>query len=151
MSKQKYLTKRNDGTPSKRKFHGFGFYLQCNGKLSRKNRKYLLLKSEVYLGGIYESLPFTTEEKMNMDIDSVLDSESSDVELLGIWNKMYEKYGYLIPDFKDKWEKNYLKIPKETFKPSNIDKYESKINELEFRIRQLEMKLSRRHQIQNMG
>jgi hypothetical protein len=88
---------------------------------------------------------------MNMDIDSILDSESSDIELLGIWNKMYEKYGYLIPDFKDKWERTYLKIPKETFKPSNINKYESKINELEFRIRQLEMKISRRLQIQNMG
>jgi hypothetical protein len=149
--KIKYKTIRYDGTPSMKKFYGFDFYLQCNGKLSRKNRKYLLLKSEVYLGGIYESLPFSTEEKMNMDIDSILDSESSDIELLGIWNKMYEKYGYLIPDFKEKWEKTYLKIPKETFKPSNFDKYESKINELEFRIRQLEMKLSRSHRILNMG
>jgi hypothetical protein len=55
--KRKYLKRRNDGNPSMRKFKGFNFYIQCNEKLSRKNRETLLTKSENYLGSIFHSLP----------------------------------------------------------------------------------------------
>jgi hypothetical protein len=142
---------RNDGTPSKRKFLGFNFYLQCNGKLSRKNRNYFLLKSENYLCSISNSLPWSTEEKMNKGIEIKLDSSLSDFELLDYWNDMYEKYGCLVPDLKDKWEKSYLNVPKETFKHSMLEKYESKINELEMRVRKLELNLNKKFIIQNMG
>lgn len=148
-SSSKYV--RNDGTPSKRKFLGFNFYLQCNGKLSRKNRNYFLLNSENYLCSISNSLPWSTEEKMNKGIDTKLDSSLSDFELLDYWNDMYEKYGCLVPELKDKWEKSYLNVPKETFKHSMLEKYESKINELEMRIRKLELNLSKKYNIQNMG
>ena len=149
--KKKYLTKRNDGTPSRIKFLGFDFYIQCNEKLSRKNRETLLTKSESYLGSIFHSIPMSLDEKINKGISNGLDGSLTDLELLDEWNSMYERYGYLIPDFKDKWEKKFLKGDTKSYKPSNVEKFESKINELEFRIRQLELQLNKRRYIENMG
>lgn len=143
--KKRYLTKRNDGTPSRKKFLGFDFYIQCNGKLSRKNRKKLLTKSEDYLGSIYHTLPMNLEEKINEGISDELDGSLTDLELLEFWNPIYEKYGYLIPDFKDKWEKKYLqnepKSQKVSKSNSNFELFETRINQLEFRIKQLELKI----------
>lgn len=66
---------------------------------------------------------------------------------------MYERYGYLIPELKDKWEKKYNKDFQSSNKPSKTDKFESKINEMEFRIRklELELKISRGRYVENMG
>ena len=151
--KRKYQTKRYDGTPSRRKFLGFDFYLQCNEKLSRKNRETLLTKSEHYLGSIYHTLPMSLEDKIKKGISDELDGSLTDLELLEEWNSMYEKYGYLIPELKDKWEKKYNKDFKSSNKPSKTDKFESKINEMEFRIRklELELKISRGRYVENMG
>ena len=155
--KRKYKTKRYDGTPSRRKFLGFDFYLQCNEKLSRKNRETLLTKSEVYLGTIYHTLPMKLEDKINEGISDELDGSLTDLELLEFWNPIYERYGYLIPDFKDKWEKRYLKKEPKNKKvsksDSNFELFESKILELEFRIRklELELKVSKGRYIENMG
>jgi hypothetical protein len=139
--KRKYSIIRNNGKPSKRKFLGFGYYIQCNGKLSIKNRESLIEKSEIYLNSISNNLNLSTEEKINKGITNELDSNLTDYELLEIWNPIYEKYGFLIPDFKDKWESRHLKEDSNFIKTSNIDKFESKINELEFRIKLLENKL----------
>lgn len=149
--KLKYQSKRNDGTPSRIKFLGFDFYIQCNEKLSRKNRETLLTKSEKYLGSIFHSLPMSLDEKINKGISNGLDGSSTDLELLDEWNSMYERYGYLIPDFKDKWEKKFLRGETKSYKPSNVEKFESKINELEFRIRQLELQLGKKRYVENMG
>jgi hypothetical protein len=149
--KRKYQTKRNDGTPSRIKFLGFDFYIQCNEKLSRKNRETLLTKSESYLGSIFNSLPMSLDEKINRGISNGLDGNLTDLELLDEWNSIYERYGYLIPDFKDNWEKKFLKGDTKSYKPSNDEKFESKINELEFRIRRLELQLNKRRYIENMG
>lgn len=151
--KMSYMTKRNDGTPSRRKFLGFDFYLQCNEKLSRKNRETLLTKSENYLGSIYHSINIPTEVKIKKGIIDSLDPDSTDLELIEEWNSMYERYGYLIPELKDKWEKRYNKDFQSSNKPSKTDKFESKINELEFRIRKLEieLKMSRGRYVENMG
>lgn len=142
--KRKYINKRNDGTPSRRKFLGFDFYIQCNGKLSQKNRKTLISKSEDYLGSIYNSLPISVNDKINNGITNELDSSLTDIELLEIWNSMYESYGYLIPDLKYKWEKRYLqnepKSQKVSKSDSNFEMFETRINQLEFRIKQLELK-----------
>ena len=149
--KKKYLKKRNYGTPSRRKFLGFDFYIQCNEKLSRKNRETLLSKSESYLGSIFHSLHMSLDEKINKGISNELDYSLTDLELLDEWNSMYERYGYLIPDFKDKWEKKFLKGDKKSYKPSNVEKFETKITELEFRIRQLEILFNKRRYVENMG
>lgn len=149
--KRKYTVKRYDGTPSRRKFMGFDFYIQCNEKLSQKNRKTLLKKSENYLGSIYQSLNLSTEEKIKKGISNELDSSLTDIELLDEWNSMYEQYGYLIPELKEKWEKKYLKGNQTSNKISKTEMFETKINELEIRIRQLELQLNRRRSIENMG
>lgn len=155
--KRKYLQKRYDGTPSRRKFLGFDFYLQCNEKLSRKNRETLLTKSEDYLGSIYHTLPMNLEDKINEGISDELDGNLTDLELLEFWNPIYERYGYLIPDFKDKWEKSYLNKEPKNKKISksdlNFELFESKILELEFRIRklELELKMNRGRYVENMG
>lgn len=138
---KKYKVIRNNGTPSRRKFEGFNFYIQCNEKLSRRNRKELICKSEVYLNKIFNSIHLTEEEKINKGITNELDSNLTDYELLEIWNPIHEEYGFLIPEFKDKWESKNLKEDSNSIKTSNVDKFESKINELEFRIKLLENKL----------
>jgi hypothetical protein len=148
---KKYKVIRNNGTPSKRKFEGFNFYIQCNEKLSRKNRKELISKSEVYLNKIFNSIHLTEEEKINRGITNGLDSNLTDYELLEVWNPIYEEYGFLISDFKDKWESKHLKEDSNFIKTSNIDKFESKINELEFRIKQLEIRLKKSKYIEGLG
>jgi hypothetical protein len=140
---KKYKVIRNNGTPSRRKFEGFNFYIQCNEKLSLRNRKELISKSEVYLNKIFNSIRLTEEEKTNRGITNGLDSNLTDYELLEIWNPLYEKYGFLIPEFKDKWENKHLKEDSNFIKTSNNNKFESKINELEFRIKQLEIQLKK--------
>lgn len=149
--KSKYQTKRYDGTPSCRKFQGFDFYIQCNEKLSRKNREILINKSENYLSSIYNSLPISLDDKINKGISNQLDCSLSDLELLDEWNSMYERYGYLIPELKEKWERRYLKEVKTSKKILKQDKFETKFNELEFRIRQLEILLNKKRYVENMG
>ena len=148
---KKYKVIRNNGTPSRRKFEGFNFYIQCNEKLSRKNRKELISKSEVYLNKIFNSINLTEEEKINRGITNGLDSNLTDYELLEIWNPIYEKYGFLLPEFKYKWESKHLKEDSNPIKTSNVEMFESKINELEFRIKQLENKLLKNKYIEGMG
>jgi hypothetical protein len=149
--KRKYQSKRNDGTPSHRKFLGFDFYIQCNEKLSRKNRKTLLTKSENYLNTIYNSIPISLDEKIKKGITNELDKNLSDYELLEIWNPIYKEFGYLIPEFKDNWESKLLKGKPKSSKNSNIGKFETKINELEFRIKQLELQIHKRKYVEGMG
>ena len=148
---KKYKVIRNNGIPSRRKFEGFNFYIQCNEKLSRKNRKELISKSEVYLNKIFNSINLTEEEKINRGITNGLDSNLTDYELLEIWNPIYEKYGFLLPEFKYKWESKHLKEDSNSIKTSNFEMFESKINELEFRIKQLENKLLKSKYIEGMG
>lgn len=149
--KRRYLRKRNDGTPSCRKFLGFNFYIQCNEKLSVKNRETLITKSENYLNTIYHSIPISLNEKIKKGITNELDKNLSDYELLEIWNPIYEEYGYLIPEFKDKWERKLLKGNPKSSKNSNIVKFESKIYELEFKIKQLELQIHKRKYVEGMG
>jgi hypothetical protein len=148
---KKYKTIRNTGCSSLRKFKGFNFYIQCNEKLSRRNRKELISKSEVYLNKIFNSIHLTEEEKIRKGITNELDTNLTDYELLEIWNPIYEKYGFLISEFKDKWESKHLKEDSKSFKTSNIDKFESKIEELEFRIKHLENKLFKSKYVEGMG
>ena len=88
---------------------------------------------------------------INRGITDELDSNFTDYELLEIWNPIYEKYGFLLPEFKDKWENKHLKEDSNSIKTSNVEMFESKINELEFRIKQLENKLLKNKYIEGMG
>jgi hypothetical protein len=137
---KKYKSPRNSGQPSNRKFKGFGFYLMGNDKLSKKNREEFLSKSSSILQKVYHSLPNDTETKMGMNIYSDMDSNLSDLELLDQWNHMYETYGYLMDEFRDKWEMEQLK-GEPSFKSNSKFEYHSEIEELKQRISQLEMEV----------
>ena len=136
---KKYKSPRNTGEPSLRKFKGFGFYLMGNEKLSKKNRETLLLKSEDYIGEVIKSLNLSSHDLMTSGIGE-LDPKLTDLELLGQWNHMYDTYGYLMGDFKEKWEKERLK-GEPTFKPHSKFEYQSEIEELKQRISVLESEL----------
>ena len=129
-----YTHPRNDGTPSKRKFKGFNFYIQGNEKLSKRNRKRLLTESEVYLNEVISSLPLSVEDQIRKGVIGELDSTQTDYELLGQWNQMYDHYGYLMSDFRDQWEKEKIGNKSPTEVPSIIQILISRIEELENRV-----------------
>ena len=148
---KKYCKKRYDGTPSKKKFYGFNFYIQCNEKLSKTHRNLLLNKSKSYLGMIYNSSTLTTEGKQRRGLVSELDSSLTDLELLELWNPIYEEFGYMIPEFRDKWESK--QIPKGKIQTKNLEfeKSYNEINELRCRILQLEILSKKNKYVEGMG
>ena len=111
--------KKYDGTPSKKKFKGYNFYIQCNERLSKKNRENLLRTSPIYLGEVFSSLPLSTDKLVTDGLVGELDSNLTDIELLEQWNPMYDVFGYLMSEFRTKWEKERTKEYKfQTFQKS---------------------------------
>ena len=107
-----------DGTPSKKKFKGYNYYIQCNEKLSKNNRKTILRTSENHLGEVESQLRLDERRRLKKLVFE-LDSNLSDWELLDQWNMMYENFGYMMSKFKKKWEDERIKeFGKQTFKPS---------------------------------
>ena len=148
---KKYLNRRYNGTPSKKKFYGFNFYIQCNEKLSKTHRNQLLNESKPYLGLIYNSSSLSTEEKQRRGLVSELDSSLTDLELLEIWNPIYKEFGYMIPEFRDKWESKQIPKGKIQTKDSVFEKSENELNELRCRILQLEILLRKSKLVEGMG
>lgn len=149
--KVKYKHKRYDGTPSRKKFYGFNFYIQCNEKLSKTHRNLLLNKSKSYLGLIYNSSSLSTEEKQRRGLVSELDSSLTDLELLEIWNPIYEEFGYMISEFRDKWELKQIPKGKIQTTKSKFESSENELNELRCRILQLEILLRKSKMVEGMG
>jgi hypothetical protein len=149
--KRKYSQKRYDGTPSKKKFYGFNYYIQCNEKLSKTHRNLLLNKSKSYLGLIYNSSSLSTEDKQRRGLVSELDSSLTDLELLEIWNPIYEEFGYMISEFKDKWESKQIPKGKIQTKVSGFEKSENEINELRCMILQLQILVKKSKLVEGMG
>jgi hypothetical protein len=149
--KRKYNQKRYDGTPSKKKFYGFNFYIQCNDKLSKTHRNLLLNKSRPYLDLIYNSSSLSTEDKQRRGLVGELDSSLTDLELLEIWNPIYEEFGFMIPEFREKWESKQIPKDKIQTKVSEFEKTESLLNELKCRIVQLEILNRKSKLVEGMG
>ena len=147
----KYSQKRYDGTPSKRKFYGFNFYIQCNQKLSKRDRTTLLTNSKNYLGLIYHSSSLSTEDKQRRGLVSELDSSLTDLELLEIWNTIYEEFGYMIPEFRDKWELKQIPKGKIQTKITEFEKSENEINDLRCMILQLQILVKKSKLVEGMG
>ena len=147
----RYKQKRYDGTPSKRKFYGFNFYIQCNEKLSKIDRETLLTNSKNYLGLIYNSSSLTTEEKQRRSLVSELDSSLTDIELMDMWNPIYEEFGYMIPEFKDKWESKQIPKGKIQTMDSEFEKTENEMNELRCMILQLQILVKKSKYVEGMG
>ncbi len=149
--KRTYSNKRYDGTPSKRKFYGFNFYIQCNEKLSKTHRNQLLTESKSYLGLIYNSSSLSTEDKQRRGLVSELDSSLTDLELLEIWNPIYEEFGYMIPEFRDKWESKQIPKGKIQTKITEFEKSENELNELRCMILQLQILVKKSKYVEGMG
>ena len=147
----RYKQKRYDGTPSKKKFYGFNFYIQCNEKLSKIDRETLLTNSKNYLGLIYNSSSLTTEEKQRRSLVSELDSSLTDIELMDLWNPIYEEFGYMIPEFKDKWESKQIPKGKIQTMDSEFEKTENEMNELRCMILQLQILVKKSKYVEGMG
>ena len=149
--KRTYSNKRYDGTPSKKKFYGFNFYIQCNEKLSKTHRNQLLNDSKSYLGLIYNSSSISTEDKQRRGLVSELDSSLTDLELLEIWNPIYEEFGYMIPEFKGKWESKQIQKGTILTMDSEFETSENEMNELRCRILQLEILINKNKYVEGMG
>ena len=134
----KYKKPRNNGTPSKRKFKGFNFYIQCNEKLKQSYRKRLIKESEVHLNEVTSSLPQPIEEQIRMGVISELDSNLNDYELLSGWNKMYDEYGYLMSEFSEQWEKEKMGTIPPQKTPSIVQTLLEEIESLKNRLEKLE-------------
>lgn len=134
--------------PSNRKVKGFGYYLMSNDKLSKTNRENFITQGNIYISDIIEGLNLiSSDEVITKGIPGELDPKSTDWELMDIFNDLYDKYGYLIPQFKEKWEKDRIPLKSKSPKRENIGKLmkvlkilESRVQELEWRIKMIEMK-----------
>jgi len=115
--------KRNKGS-SRNKFKGFDYYIQANGKLSKKNREKLIILSEVYIS---EVLSQYRSGNRPSDIPSELDPSHSDEELLDVWNDFYDKYGIQISDFKERIEKEKIREYEKLLKNS-VDQDDEEIS-----------------------
>ena len=110
------------------KIKGFDFYIQDRERLKPFQRRILLDKSEVYINEIKNMIyPNDNSFESTMNGPDYLDPDHHPMELMEHWNDIYDKYGYLINDFKSKWEREF--IPNEMefgndeneSKPLNID------------------------------
>ena len=137
--------KKYDGTPSKKKFKGYNFYIQCNDKLSKKNREKLLETSSTYLDEVFSSLPFSTDKKISDGLINELDYSLSDHELLDQWNYMYNSFGYLMSKFRNQWERERLKDFKfQTFRNSeSTEDLIERVSRLEIEIKSIKFKSNR--------
>ena len=137
--------KKYNGTPSKKKFKGYNFYIQCNDKLSQRNREELIQTSSNHLDEVFSSLPCSTDKMIRDGLINELDKNLTDFELLDQWNFMYESFGYLMSRFKNQWERERIKSFKiQTF--HNLERFEElvdKVSNLEGEIMKLKLKSNR--------
>jgi len=138
-----------DGTPSKKKFRGYNFYIQCNEKLSKNNRKILLRTSTIHLSEIENQLRVSEKRKLN-ELVFELDPNLSDYELMDQWNMMYDNFGYLMSYFKKKWEDERIRsVNKSSFKHSiEFEELVKRVSTLEGQM--MTMKFKNRIQLLNI-
>jgi hypothetical protein len=137
--------KKYDGTPSKKKFKGYNFYIQCNERLSKKNRENLLRTSPIHLGEVFSSLPLSTDKLVTGGLVSELDSNLTDIELLEQWNQMYDVFGYLMSEFRTKWEKERTKEYKfQTFQKSeDYNTLSERLSKMETEFNMFKLKMNK--------
>ena len=91
------------------KVKGFDFYIQDGDRLKPFQRRKLVSESEVYICEIMDKLnPMGKSFEQIMNGPEFLDPDYHDLELMEYWNEIYNKYGFLINDFKSKWEREFI-------------------------------------------
>ena len=91
------------------KIKGFNFYFQNDDRLKPFQRRKLLKESEDMISKLIDEEVdrMGSIENINTNI-SFLDPSHSDMELMEIWNQLYQDWGYRFDRFKDKWENELL-------------------------------------------
>ncbi len=113
------------------KVKGFNFYLQKNEKFKPFERRKLLSQSEEIISQLVneETKKFGSVENIDKSIEN-LDCSLTDLELMEIWNNLYDKYGCRFKPFKDKWVRENVGVIKDfgnkkdetkSFTPLKID------------------------------
>ena len=74
-----------------------------------------------------------------------LDSNLTDIELLEQWNPMYDVFGYLISEFRMKWEKERTKEYKfQTFQKSeDYEELSQRLSKMEFEFNKFKIKMNK--------
>ena len=85
------------------KVKGYDFYIRENETLQPKHRKILLEESQLWMMNIP-----TLRIHSPLKGDGELDSTHTDIEIMDSWNEFYDQWGYTIPKFKKKWEREFL-------------------------------------------
>ena len=113
------------------KVKGFDFYIQDRERFKPFQRRRLLKESEDLISNIINEEMEIHHSYERIDSDLVfLDSAHTDLELMEHWNLIYNKYGYRMIPFRDKWEREFIGSTMEfgdkndeskSFKPLKID------------------------------
>jgi len=118
------------------KVKGYDFYLREDGTLQPKHRKILLDKCQNFMMNIP-----TVRIDLPILGDGELDKTHTDLEIVDSWNEFYDKYGHHFPEFKRKWEREFLPTKEEENKrireSEKMDDSDSEFNEEE-RVKSLE-------------
>jgi hypothetical protein len=86
------------------KVKGYDFYLTQNDTLQPKHRKILLEESQLWMMNI-PTVGIQSPLKGDGELDG---STHTDIEIVDSWNEFYDQWGYTIPKFKKKWEREFL-------------------------------------------
>lgn len=110
-SKRKYVKGGRYG-----KVKGFNFYIQKNDRLTKKDRRELIRKSEDYFQTVIHQYG---KRKIPSDLPSELDPTFTDLEMMEIWNDFYDNYGSRFPEFRKQIERESLREFSDKEKPSS--------------------------------
>ena len=109
------------------KIKGFNFYLK-NERLTKKQRQTLISQCQNYERPIEINPCNCCPEELFYGFE--LDPSWNDIELMGIWNEMYDSCGNYFPQFKDQWEREQTRGFNKHFKENKCrDKDKSNIKD----------------------
>ena len=110
---------------------------------SNKNEQFLFICSNSNFSAL--SLPLSTDKLVTDGLVGELDSNLTDIELLEQWNPMYDVFGYLISEFRTKWEKERTKEYKfQTFQKSeDYEELSQRLSKMEFEFNKFKIKMNK--------
>lgn len=98
------------------KVKGFDFYIGENERLQPKHRRILLDKSQNYMMNV----PTDRINKLSLE-NGELDSSLTDIEIMDMWNEFYDQWGHSFPEFREKWEREFLPSKEEERKQTHLN------------------------------
>lgn len=105
--------------------NGFNFKLNTNRRFPSKNRETILTEGNRYIHEINERI---SNVKIYNKPITPLDPLWTDIEIKDYWNEFFHKYGFLVFELIEKWDKLYLKGMTDEVKyklMSNVDKFKT--------------------------